>query len=318
MQGIHWRNPTHAELSAPFRGPQGRNLATPIQKCAYCERMPRMRTSASREPAGDPSRIMNIQAPVPITPQDPSFISALARGLAVIRAFGAGRERLTLADISRTTDLPRATVRRSLLTLQALGYVASDGKHFMLTPGVLSLGYAYLSSTPLPRAIQPTLEMVSEKTNESSSCAILDGGEIVYVARAATRRIMSVGLSTGSRLPAYCSSLGRVLLAALPEREARALLTQMDRRKLTAHTLTDVDALMQAVARVRQDGFCLVDEELEIGLRSIAVPVRNAAGQVIAAMNVSAQAGRVSRDDLAKDILPVLQGAAESVRPALI
>jgi IclR family pca regulon transcriptional regulator len=261
---------------------------------------------------------MNMQAPAPITPEDPSFISALARGLAVIRAFGAGRERLTLADIARATALPRATVRRSLLTLQALGYVASDGKHFMLTPGVLSLGYAYLSSTPLPRAIQPTLESVSEKTNESSSCAILDGGEIVYVARAATRRIMSVGLSTGSRLPAYCSSLGRVLLAALPEAEARALLAQMDRRQLTPRTLTDVDALMGALAHVRADGFGLVDEELEIGLRSIAVPVRNAAGQVIAAMNVSAQAGRVSRENLLGEILPVLRQAAESVRPALI
>jgi len=261
---------------------------------------------------------MSRQAAVPITPQDPSYISALARGLAVIRAFGAGRERLTLADIARTTDLPRATVRRSLLTLQALGYVASDGKHFMLTPGVLSLGYAYLSSTPLPRAIQPTLESVSEETSESSSCAILDGGEIVYVARAATRRIMSVGLSTGSRLPAWCSSLGRVLLADLAESDARALLAQMDRRKLTPHTLMEVDALMAALAHVRTDGFSLVDEELEIGLRSIAVPVRNAAGQVIAAMNVSAQAGRVSREDLVGKVLPVLQQAAESVRPALV
>jgi IclR family pca regulon transcriptional regulator len=277
-----------------------------------------MRTLKRNQAGRESAEPMNMQAPAPITPQDPSFISALARGLAVIRAFGAGRERLTLADIARATDLPRATVRRSLLTLQALGYVANDGKHFMLTPGVLSLGYAYLSSTPLPRAIQPTLEMVSEKTNESSSCAILDGGEIVYVARAATRRIMSVGLSTGSRLPAYCSSLGRVLLADLPEQDARELLGDMDRRKLTPHTLTDVDALMQALARVRADGFCLVDEELEIGLRSIAVPVRNAAGQVIAAMNVSAQAGRVSRENLTREILPVLQQAAESVRPALI
>lgn len=258
------------------------------------------------------------QAPAPITPDDPSYIAALARGLAVIRAFGAGREKLTLADIAKTTDLPRATVRRSLLTLQALGYVASDGKYFMLTPGVLSLGYAYLSATPLPRAIQPTLEAVSEKTNESSSCAILDGGEIVYVARAATRRIMSVGLATGSRLPAYCSSLGRILLAALPEAEARRLLNAMKREKLTPRTIIDVDALMKLLTQVRNDDYALVDEELEIGLRSIAVPVRNAAGQIVAAMNIGVQAGRVSRDGLIKDILPVLRGAAESVAPALI
>jgi len=265
---------------------------------------------------------MNIQAlaqaPAPITPDDPSYIAALARGLAVIRAFGAGREKLTLADIAKTTDLPRATVRRSLLTLQALGYVASDGKHFMLTPAVLSLGYAYLSATPLPRAIQPTLEAVSEKTNESSSCAILDGAEIVYVARAATRRIMSVGLATGSRLPAYCSSLGRVLLAALPEAEAHHLLNAMKREKLTPQTITDVDALMKVIAQVRADDYALVDEELEIGLRSIAVPVRNASGQTVAAMNIGVQAGRVSREGLIKDILPVLKAAAESVAPALI
>ena len=261
---------------------------------------------------------MNTPTPAPISPDDPSYISALARGLAVIRSFGAGREKLTLADIARATDLPRATVRRSLLTLQALGYVANDGKHFMLTPGVLSLGYAYLSSTPLPRAIQPTLEAMSEKTNESSSCAILDGGEIVYVARAATRRIMSVGLSTGSRLPAYCSSLGRVLLAALPEAEARRLLNAMKREKLTARTVTDVESLMKILKQMRADDYAIVDEELEIGLRSIAVPVRNAAGQIVAAMNIGVQTGRISREGLIKDILPVLRGAAESVAPALI
>lgn len=261
---------------------------------------------------------MNVHTTAPITPQDPSYISALARGLAVIRAFGQGRERLTLADIARSTELPRATVRRSLLTLQSLGYVATDGKHFMLTPGVLSLGYAYLSSTPLPRAIQPTLESVSERTNESSSAAILDGAEIVYVARAATRRIMSVGLSAGSRLPAYCSSLGRVLLAALPDAEARALLALIEPRKLTPRTQTDRERLIDVLHQVRADGFCLVDQELEIGLRSIAVPVRNASGQVIAAMNVSAQAGRVSCEDLRREALPVLLQAAESVRPALM
>jgi IclR family pca regulon transcriptional regulator len=273
-------------------------------------------------PALDLPRAMNVPnanlpSSAPITPQDPSFISALARGLAVIRAFGQGRERLTLADIAKSTDLPRATVRRSLLTLQALGYVATDGKHFTLTPSVLSLGYAYLSATPLPRAIQPTLEMVSERTNESSSAAILDGAEIVYVARAATRRIMSVGLSTGSRLPAYCSSLGRVLLAFEPRERAAELIARIRPQKLTPHTVTDPKALLGILDEVRARGYSLVDEELEIGLRSIAVPVRNASGQVVAAMNVSAQAGRISREDLLRDILPVLTAAAASVQPAL-
>lgn len=261
---------------------------------------------------------LNAPGPAPISAQDPSFISALARGLAVIRAFGQGRERLTLADIAKATDLPRATVRRSLLTLQSLGYVSSDGKHFMLTPSVLSLGYAYLSSTPLPRAIQPTLEMVSEKTNESSSAAILDGAEIVYVARAATRRIMSVGLSAGSRLPAYCSSLGRVLLAHETPERARGLIALIKPEKLTPNTVTEPHALLAILAEVRSVGYSLVDEELEIGLRSIAVPIRNASGQVVAAMNVSAQAGRVSREALMTEMLPVLIAAARSVQPALM
>jgi IclR family pca regulon transcriptional regulator len=144
-----------------------------------------------------------------IDENDPSFVGALARGLSVIRAFDATRETRTLADIAKATQLPRATVRRSLLTLQSLGYVASDGKHFKLTPRILALGYAYLASTPLTRVLQPALERVSETTHESCSASTLDGPEIVYIARAATKRIMSVGLSVGSRLPAYCTSMGR-------------------------------------------------------------------------------------------------------------
>jgi IclR family pca regulon transcriptional regulator len=250
---------------------------------------------------------------------DPDFVGALARGLSVIRAFDIGRrETQTLADIARTTALPRATVRRSLLTLQALGYVASDGKHFRLTPRILSLGYAYLASTPLTRVLQPALERVSEVTHESCSASTLDGAEIVYVARAATKRIMSVGLSVGSRLPAYCTSMGRVLLAAEPPEAARMILEGGPRPALTRHTITDLDALMQVLQATRRDGFCLVDEELEIGLRSIGVPVRNATGQVVAAINVSAQAGRVSAGDLVTSILPVLQDAAESVRSSLV
>ena len=256
--------------------------------------------------------------PAPISEDDPSYVGALARGLSVIRAFDIGRESLTLADVAKATSLPRATVRRSLLTLQALGYVASDGKQFRLTPRILSLGYAYLASTPLTRVLQPALEAVSERTHESCSACTLDGPEIVYVARAATKRIMSVGLAVGSRLPAYCTSMGRVLLAAEPPETARRILAQSDLRRLTPHTETDIDALMAILDQVRRDGYALVDQELEVGLRSVAAPVRNSAGQVLAAMNASAQAGRISAERLVETALPVLREQAESLRASLV
>lgn len=172
---------------------------------------------------------MNLQAP-PIpeeadtAPEERFFVEALARGLAVMRSFDQQHERLTISEVARRTELNRATARRFLLTLQALGYVASDGKFFWLTPKVLSLGHAYLSSTPLPRLLQPVLEQVSEELHESCSASILEDGEIVYIARAATRRVISIGLGVGSRLPAYCTSMGRVLLAALEADQLRAYL----------------------------------------------------------------------------------------------
>ena len=252
-----------------------------------------------------------------ISPEDPAFVAALGRGLSVIQTFGAGREQQTLAEISKLTALPRATVRRALLTLQSLGFIASDGKYFALTPAILSLGYAYLAATPLPRLLQPALENVSEKTHESASATILDGDEIVYIARAATKRIMSVGLSVGSRLPAFCTAMGRVLLAACPPEEAKARLAAMNLRALTPQTQTNVEALSDILAHVRLDGYSLVDEELELGLRSLAVPVRNAQGCVVAAMNVSAQAGRVSIEALLAEMLPILRAASEALTPAL-
>ena len=253
-----------------------------------------------------------------IDEDDPSYVGALARGLSVIRAFDAGRETMTLAEVAKATSLPRATVRRSLLTLQALGYVASDGKQFRLTPRILSLGYAYLASTPMARVLQPVLETVSERTRESCSASTLDGPEIVYVARAATKRIMSVGLAVGSRLPAYCTSMGRILLAAEDPAQARRILASSDRKAMSPRTVTDLDALMRILEDVRGQGFSLVDEELEVGLRSVAVPIVSSSGHVMAAMNVSAQAGRVSTDDLLNTVLPVLREQAASVRSSLV
>jgi IclR family pca regulon transcriptional regulator len=246
-----------------------------------------------------------------------SFVEALARGLAVIRCFDQDHERLTISEVARLAQLTRATARRSLLTLNALGYVATDGKRFWLTPKILSLGHAYLSSTPLPRLLQPVLEQVSEQTHESCSASILEGGEIVYIARAATRRVISVGLGVGSRLPAYCTSMGRVLLAALEPAQLEAYLERTPLRPLTPYTLTDPQLLRQELARVREGGYALVDQELELGLRSIAVPVKNARGRVLAAMNIGVQAGRVSQAEMIGHLLPVLRQAAQSLTPLL-
>jgi IclR family pca regulon transcriptional regulator len=251
------------------------------------------------------------------SPDEGFFVEALARGLAVIRSFDQEHERLTISEVARLAGLSRATARRSLLTLSALGYVGTNGKHFWLTPKILSLGHAYLSSTPLPRLLQPVLERVSEETGESCSASILEGGEIVYIARAATRRIISVGLGVGSRLPAYCTSMGRVLLAALEPAELEAYLERTPLRPLTPHTLTDPHLLRQELARVREKGYALVDQELELGLRSIAVPVHNARGKVLAAMNIGVQAGRVSQAELIDNLLPVLRRAARSLVPLL-
>jgi IclR family pca regulon transcriptional regulator len=251
-------------------------------------------------------------------PDDPAFVTAFARGLSVIRAFDTGRERLTLAQVARITGLSRATVRRSLITLVALGYAESDGRYFHLAPKVLSLGYAYLASTPLPRLLQPALEEVSAQTRESSSACILEGAEIVYIARSATRRVMSVGLAVGSRLPAYCTSMGRVLLAAEPPERRAAILSAAPLRRLTPRTETDPERLQAVLENVNAAGYALVDQELELGLRSIAVPVRNSAERVVAAINVGMQAARIEPEAMVATILPWLQDAAEQIRPSLI
>jgi IclR family transcriptional regulator, pca regulon regulatory protein len=230
----------------------------------------------------------------------------LEKGLAVIACFDAGHPRLTIADVARMTGLSRATARRCLITLARIGYAETDGRHFALTPRVLQLGYAYLSSTPLTAVLQNALERLSEEIGESSSASLLDGRDIVYVARAATKRIMSVGLSVGSRLPAYCTSMGRVLLAALPEDEARRRVEASDRRALTRATATTVEAVMARVAAARTAGYAVIDQELEVGLTSIAVPVIDREGKVVAAINVGTQATRFPPGIIVAEILPKL------------
>ena len=242
---------------------------------------------------------------------DPDFMTSLARGLHVIRAFSGVDRRLTIADVSRATGLTRAVVRRCLYTLRELGYAATDGRTYSLQPRILNLGYAYLSTAPIPVAAQPVLEELSAQIGEATSVAVLDDGAVVYVARAATRRIMAVTLGVGSRLPAYCTALGRVLLAGMPPELVAQELTKFELVAHTRFTVTSRRRIEEILAEVRAEGFAVNDQELEVGLRAIAVPVRNVVGATVAAMNVSAQASRVTRRELLEKSLPLLRAAAE-------
>jgi IclR family pca regulon transcriptional regulator len=250
-------------------------------------------------------------------PRSADFVQSLERGLAVICAFDAEHRELGLSEVARRTGLSRAAVRRFLLTLVQLGYVhAADGR-FSLRPRVLELGYAYLSGLSLPEVAQPHLETLVATVNESSSLSVLDDTEIVYVARVPTRRIMSITLTVGTRLPAYATSMGRVLLAALPEAEGEARLARATLHALSPHTTTDRATLSAALARVRADGFAAVDQELEEGLRSLAVPVRDGTGAVVAALNVSAHASRQTMATLRKEFLPAALHAAAAIESDL-
>ena len=221
-----------------------------------------------------------------MTISERDIMGGLAKGLAVIETFTADRPRQTITEVSEASGLDRATARRCLLTLAHEGYADWDGKFFTLTPRVLRLGTACLAAMPLPQIVQPHLDRLSEEIGESTSVSILDGAEIVYVARAAQRKVMSIALNPGSRLPAHCTSMGRVLLAALPEDKARALLGQGPLPARTPRTLTDPAAVMAELARVRAQGYAVNDQEVETGLHSLAVPVLDARGKVIAALNV--------------------------------
>ena len=246
---------------------------------------------------------------------DPNFMTSLARGLAVIRGFSQQRRKMSIAQLSLRTGIPRAAVRRCLYTLAKLGYVqGEDGRMFALRPQILSLGHAYLSSVPLVMAAQPVLDQVSAAIHESCSLAIQDGDEILYVARSsASTRIMSIDLGVGSRLPANCTSMGRVLLAGLADDELAAFLRRVKLTPFTHRTIVQKDALADAIARVRRQQYAVVDQELEIGLRSIAVPVKDFRQRVAAAINVSVQATRVSVAEMEKTFLPALDAAAQEL-----
>jgi IclR family pca regulon transcriptional regulator len=246
-----------------------------------------------------------------------TFLQGLERGLAVIRAFSADAPSLTLSEVARAVGITPATARRILLTLEELGYVRSDHRRFSLTPRVLALGWAYLSSLDLGELAGPFMEELSAKTRESCSIATLDLPDIVYVARVPTSRIMTVALGVGARLPAYPTSMGRVLLAGLPDDDLTSYLSSLQAEPLTDRTVISPDDLHATITRARADGYALVDQELEQGLRSIAAPIHNSRGRVIAALNVSAHASRSTPTSLRTEALPHLQQAAAQITTAL-
>ncbi len=249
----------------------------------------------------------------PAQARDSDFVQSLDRGLAVIRAFGPERERLSLSEVARATGLTRAAARRFLLTLVKLGYVRSDGREFSLRPRVLELGYAYLSGLAMPEIAAPHLEELVAKLRESSSISVLDGHHIVYVARVPTKRIMTVAISVGTRFPAFATSMGRVMLAAMSDEELDRYLREATFEPLTANTVTDPGRLKEIVREVARLGYSIVDQELEEGLRAIAAPIHGSGGGVIAAINVSAHASRVSMDAMRTDLLPALLDTARQI-----
>ncbi|MBS7544138.1 IclR family transcriptional regulator domain-containing protein [Ancylobacter oerskovii] len=245
------------------------------------------------------------------------FVGGFAKGLQVIEAFDAASPQMTITRLSEATGLDRATTRRCLLTLVELGYARHDGKHFELTPKILRLGHAYLAATPLPRLIQPHLDALSEEVRQSASASVLEGTEILYIARAAQKRVMSINLTPGSRLPAWCASMGRVLLASLPEAEAHALLQRSQLQPFTPFTLTTEEAVMAECRRVREQGYAVVDQELELGLCSIAVPLADISGRVVAALNIGASAAQVAAAEMPGLYLPTMRRIQAALRPLL-
>lgn len=241
------------------------------------------------------------------------FVQSLERGLAVIRAFGSNASSLSISEVAQKIGVPRPAARRFLLTLVDLGYATQNGKTFQLRPKVLDLGFAYLSSLDIWELGQAYLEDLARSVKETCSMAVLEGTEIVYVGRTFVERIIPSQIVLGTRLPAYATSMGRVLLAGLPEDEQRATLRRTSLQQLTPRTVVDIDALLQLLADIREQGFALVDEELSLGLRSIAVPIFDRSRTTIAAMSISANVWRATTEEMLNTQLPLLRVAAEKL-----
>ena len=245
-------------------------------------------------------------------PRDPAFVQSLERGLAVIRALGEPDPQ-TLSDVARTAGLTRAAARRFLITLDSLGYVEQTHGRFSLTPVVLELGHAYLTSLGLPEIAQPHLERLVRQVEESSSVSILDGTDILYVARVHTRRIMTVTIQVGTRFPAWATSMGRVLIADMSAADRKSILGQSKLEKFTPTTIGTLKALEAELDKVAKQGYAIVDQELEAGLRSVAAPIRNSRGKVVAAVNLSVPAATTSVAEIRKRLLDPLATTAAAI-----
>jgi IclR family pca regulon transcriptional regulator len=249
--------------------------------------------------------------------KNPDFVNSLERGLAVIKAFSREKPSLTLSEVAKETNMTRAAARRFLITLEELGYVAQHGRKFTLRPSVLCLGYAYLSTLSFPEIAQPYMEALTEKVHESCSAAVLDGVDIVYVARVPTKRIMNISLAPGSRLPAFTTSLGRVLLADLSGEALNTFFNKAEFIARTPYTVTDPIRLREILTEVKAQGFALVDQELEEGLRSISAPICDRQGSAIAALNLSTQVSRTSLEQLKEEFVPLLIHTAKQISTEL-
>jgi IclR family pca regulon transcriptional regulator len=246
------------------------------------------------------------------------FIESLDRGLRVFELFGAQPRPMTLSDVAKAADLPRATARRILFTLERAGYVASDGKLFALTPRVLALAGSYMTSSQVITVLQPVLDRISSAAQEISSLAVLDGNEVIFVARASPARVFSAGIDLGYRLPAFCSSVGRAMLGKLSNSELADAIDTMTLTAMTPLTVTDKELLKATIITDREKGYSLVDREAEPGFRSISVPVRRYDGAIVAAINMGAHVDRISTGEMIDRFLPLLREAAESVQPTLL
>ena len=246
------------------------------------------------------------------------FIESLDRGLRVFELFGADARPMTLSDVAKAADLPRATARRILFTLERAGYVASDGKLFTLTPRVLMLASSYLTANQVVTILQPVLDRVSSAAQEISSLAVLDGNEVIFVARSSPARVFSAGIDLGYRLPAFCSSVGRVLLGQFSNSRLAEIIDAMALVPMTPHTITDRELLKATIITDRDKGYSLVDREAEPGFRSIAVPVLRYDGTMAAAINMGAHVDRVSTGEMIDRFLPLLREGADSVKSMLL
>lgn len=251
-------------------------------------------------------------------PRATDFVESLDRGLRLLQAFGTRSSPMTLSEIAALASLPRATARRILLTLAHGGYVSSDGKLFTPTSHVLTLAGAYLRSNQLVAVLQPVLDEIAISAQEISSLAVLDGDEVVFIARGSPTRIFSGGVDIGYRLPSFCTAVGRALLGRLGDAELKAKLTATKREALTPQTVTDPKRLLATIIADRVRGYSLVDREAEPHFRSIAVPVKRYDGAVVAAINIGAHVDRISTDEMTRRFLPLLREQAEKVAQRLV